>query len=159
VGAKVYPLKDAHPDECEVEQWVYQRLAGALTCGAGQTACDSSLRTSLLSRVLDEIPPPGTRTVRATTGAWREVMPGVTIKLLRVDRETSNMTAFVRMERGAVYVAHQHSQSEECLVIEGEILIGSHCLHAGDMHVASAGSEHATVTSPRGALLLVRGQS
>jgi anti-sigma factor ChrR (cupin superfamily) len=152
-------MKDRNPDELEVEQCVYQRLAGALTGGGRQTVFDGALRTSLLSRVLAAIPPPGTRTVRATTGTWSELMPGVTIKFLRLDHEASNMTAFIRMEQGAVYAGHQHAQSEECLVIEGEILIGSHRLHAGDMHVASAGSEHAAVTSPRGALLLVRGQS
>jgi quercetin dioxygenase-like cupin family protein len=68
------------------------------------------------------------------------------------------MTTFIRMEPGSEFGAHRHSQREECLVLDGEILIGAHRLRAGDMHVAEAGSEHALVTSPRGALVLVRGQ-
>ena len=58
-----------------------------------------------------------------------------------------------------MFPGHHHTQTEECLVIEGEIFIGYHCLRAGDMHVASCGSEHAMITSPRGALMLVRGQA
>lgn len=151
--------QQADPDESEAARWVYERLAGEIDCGPRQIVRDSASRTFLLSRVLAALPPPGTRTVRAATTAWNELAPGITIKLLRLDPEANNMTAYIRMAPGAVYPAHRHSQSEECLVIEGEIFIGSHCLRAGDLHVASGGTEHATVTSPRGALMLVRCQA
>ena len=140
-------------------QWVLEHLAGALESGCGQGACSRTMRTILLTRVLGALPPPGTRTVRAGSVAWIELTPGVTINLLRIDPETDNMTAYIRMRPGAVYPAHGHPQNEECLVLEGEIFIGSHCMRAGDMHVASSGTEHAMVTSPRGALMLVRCQS
>jgi anti-sigma factor ChrR (cupin superfamily) len=112
----------------------------------------------MLKRVLAAIPPPETRTVRAAAVAWNELAPGVTVRLLRVDHEAGNMTAYIRMAPGSMFGAHSHSQSEECLILEGEIFIGTHRLHAGDMHVAEAGTEHAKVSSPRGALMLVRGQ-
>lgn len=146
------------PHPGDLEAWVYERLAGALEIGQGSVACNNRLRKSMLKRVLAAIPPPDTRTVRADSLAWSELVPGVTIKLLRVNHDARNMTAYIRMKPGSKFGAHRHSQSEECLVLEGEIFIGAHRLHAGDMHIAGAGTEHATVTSPRGALMLVRGQ-
>lgn len=121
-------------------------------------ACDNSLRRSLLKRVLAALPPQGTHTVRANSVPWRELAPGITIQLLRVDPEAENMTAFVRMQPGSVFDPHRHAQCEECLILEGEIFIGGYRLGAGDMHVAAPGTEHARHTSPRGALMLVRAQ-
>jgi hypothetical protein len=50
--------EDTNHDEVKAALWVYQRLAGALTCGARQYACGCPLRKLLLSRVLAAIPPP-----------------------------------------------------------------------------------------------------
>ena len=153
----IYTIQGKNPDKPESVEWVYERLAGALRIGQDAITRSSSLRRSMLKRVLAAIPPPETRTVRAAAVAWSELAPGVTVKLLRVD-DQQTMTAFIRMEPGSMFGAHRHSQREECLILEGEIFIGTHRLHAGDMHVAEAGTEHAKVSSPRGALMLVRGQ-
>jgi anti-sigma factor ChrR (cupin superfamily) len=158
VPENIYTIKGANPDKPESVEWVYERLAGALRLGQGQTTCSNSLRRSMLKRVLAAIPPPETRTVRGAAVAWSEMAPGVTVKMLRVDHQAGNMTAYIRMAPGAMFGAHRHSQKEECLILEGEIFIGTHRLHAGDMHVAEAGTEHAQVSSPEGALMLVRGQ-
>ena len=149
-------MNSTDPEKPDTEAWVYERLAGALRIGHSPVACNNLLRRSMLKRVLAAIPPPDTRTVRAASVTWNPLAPGVSIKLLRVDHDAGNMTAFIRMEPGSAFGAHRHSQSEECLVLEGEIFIGAHRLHAGDMHVAEAGTDHAMVTSPRGALMLVR---
>jgi anti-sigma factor ChrR (cupin superfamily) len=146
------------PGEPESEVWLYERLAGALSIGQSPIVCNNLLHRSMLKRVLAAIPPPDTRTVRAASGVWDPLVPGVRIKLLRVDRGAGNMTAFIRMDPGSTFGAHRHEKSEECLVLEGEIFIGAHRLGAGDMHVAAPGTEHETVSSPRGALMLVRGQ-
>ena len=69
------------------------------------------------------------------------------------------MTAFIRMQPGSTLDAHFHTQTEECLIVEGEIFIGAHRLCALDMHVAAGGTAHAPITSPRGALILVRAQA
>jgi hypothetical protein len=100
--------------------------------------------------------PPGTRTLRADEGDWRTLAPGVDIKLLRRDQATGNMTAYIRMMPGSSLGAHHHAHDEECFLVAGEILVGTHRLCATDMHVAAAGSSHAEITSPRGALLIVR---
>jgi anti-sigma factor ChrR (cupin superfamily) len=158
VPENIYSIKAASPEEPESFEWVYQRLASALRIGQSPITCSNSLRRSMLKRVLAAIPPPETRTVRAAAVEWNELAPGVTVKLLRIDEEAANMTAYIRMAPGSMFSAHRHSQSEECLILEGEIFIGTHRLHEGDMHVAEAGTEHAMVSSPRGALMLVRGQ-
>ena len=115
------------------------------------------LRRRMLAQ-LREPSPRYTRTVRADEGEWRAFGPGVSIKVLRSDADMDNMTAFIRMQPGACLEGHVHQQEEECLILEGEIFIGGHRLYPGDMHVAAAGTVHATITSPRGALMLVRAQ-
>ena len=158
VHENIYTIKGENPEEPESIEWVYQRLASALRIGQSPITCGNSLRRSMLKRVLAAIPPPETRTVRAAAVEWNELAPGVTVKLLRVDQEAGNMSAYIRMAPGSVFSAHRHSQGEECLILEGEIFIGAHRLHEGDMHVAEAGTDHAMVSSPRGALMLLRGQ-
>lgn len=159
VDSNIVPIKQAVSEEAEITRWVWEHLAGSLDCGGPRCACGSTLRQLLLTRVLGALPPPGTTTVRAGTRPWIELAPGVTVNLLRMDTEADNMTVYVRMQPGAVYAAHRHTQSEECLVIEGEIFIGGHSLRAGDMHFAASGTEHAEITSPGGALMLVRCQA
>ncbi len=43
-------------------------------------------------------------------------------------------------------------------MLEGECQIGTHRLVAGDVHVATAGSWHESLTTRTGALVLVRGE-
>jgi quercetin dioxygenase-like cupin family protein len=115
------------------------------------------LRCSVFARTR-ALGPPGTRTLRASGGGWRSLAPGVDIKLLRRDEAAGNMTAFIRMLPGSSLDRHSHSRDEECFLVAGEIFIGTHRLNTNDMHVALAGTSHAAITSPMGALLLVRAQ-
>jgi quercetin dioxygenase-like cupin family protein len=139
----------------EVTDWVFDRVAEALV---SPPMCPV-LRGTMRARVLAECGKTCTPLiVRAAENEWRALAPGVSIKLLRTDTAARNMTAYFRLEPGASLGSHEHTQPEECLVLEGEIFIGAHRLAAGDMHLAATGSVHAAVTSPRGALLLVRGQ-
>jgi quercetin dioxygenase-like cupin family protein len=143
--------------EFAAASWIFKHLAAALKSSPPPPLRRIHLRDNVLAR-LHELAPGDSRTIRATDGEWRALAPGVTIKLLRSDTRTDNMTAFIRMQPGAALESHVHRQSEECLILEGEIFIGAHRLCAGDMHVAAAGTVHAPSTSPRGALLLVRTQ-
>jgi quercetin dioxygenase-like cupin family protein len=132
---------------------VFLQLALA-TCPR-RPGCDTSLRERVLRDALDGTPPAGTRTYRAAHRAWHEISPGIDIKLLRPDAEGC-MTALVRMAAESTYTAHEHPLDELCLVLAGEIHIGSHRLRAGDVHIAAAGSAHASTFAPHGALLFVR---
>jgi quercetin dioxygenase-like cupin family protein len=136
--------------------WIYDRVAESIQPRALAHERCRELRARILARFAAR---QGCAiTVRAAECAWRPLAPGVTIKLLRGDAAAGNMTAFIRMEPGSSLDSHLHAQDEECLILEGEIFIGRHRLAAGDMHVAQAGTEHAPITSPRGALMLVRAE-
>jgi anti-sigma factor ChrR (cupin superfamily) len=116
-------------------------------------------RARMSSRVIERarrVPPAGTWTQRADEGEWQLLAAGVTMKLLRIDRDAGNQTALVQFSPGSSLEQHEHTQEEECLVLEGEIMIGSHTLHAGDVHFARPGTQHAAIRSAVGALLLVR---
>jgi quercetin dioxygenase-like cupin family protein len=137
--------------------WVFDRVAEAIDPLPLRPEVRLRLRERVMTRFCDRAS--NSQTIRSREGQWRSLAPGVTIKLLRHDAAADNMTAFIRMLPGTSLDAHAHAQSEECLVVAGEIFIGRHRLGAGDMHVAAAGTVHEAVTSPRGALLLVRAQS
>jgi len=158
-SGKIYKIDPGARTRAEfaTDSWIFKHLAAALKSSPPPPSRCSHLREQLIAR-LHEPAPGDTRTVRTTDGEWRALAPGVTIKLLRSDTRADNMTAYIRMQPGAALDSHVHRQSEECMVLEGEIFIGAHRLCAGDMHVAAAGTVHAPSTSPRGALLLVRSQ-
>ena len=147
--------------ESTAARWILKHFVKHLAAGLEPRLPEPLRSARLRGRVLArsrELTPNNTRTVRSAEGEWRTFAPGVTIKLLRSDAATDNMTAFIRMQPGAALGAHPHQQSEECMILEGEIFVGAHRLCAGDMHVAAAGTIHAPVTSPQGALMLVRAQ-
>lgn len=125
-------------------------------------AADSSLLTGAggarIQRVSRYLSHPGFE-VRLAFGCTKTGRVGARTaraKVLRINRVAGNQTALVRFAPASWLEQHTHTQEEECLVLEGEIKIGSHVLRAGDMHVAQPGTRHAPVHSVRGALLLVR---
>lgn len=157
--AEIHRLKPRASTSAEIAtpSWIFDHLAPALESRTPSAATRVRLRCRVLARTR-ALGAPGTRTLRADEGDWRSLAPGVDIKLLRRDHVAGNMTAFIRMMPGSSLDAHSHAQDEECFLVAGEIFIGTHRLSAIDMHVAIAGTSHAAVTSPMGALLLVRAQ-
>ncbi len=136
--------------------WIFDRVAESLEARApGEERC-RELRARVLARFAARRQ--SAITVRAAEGEWRALAPGVSLKLLRGDAACGTMTAWIRMAPGSSLDSHEHAHEEECLVIEGEILIGLHRVAAGDLHVAAAGTTHQGITSPRGALMLVRAE-
>lgn len=81
---------------------------------------------------------------------------GVTYRPLHEDRHSGRLTALVRMAPGTHLRGHAHDEHgdvEECLVLEGELLVGNEVMRTGDYQRALPGSEHAEQRSPTGALL------
>jgi anti-sigma factor ChrR (cupin superfamily) len=136
---------------------IVERMAMALVPAALAQADRDAMHSRLLKRIRAEAPP-GTFTIRATDMKWIRVGKGVEIKTLRVDRERNDQTVLIRMQPGAVVAVRRHTQEEECLVLEGEVYIGSHLLRAGDRHVARLAARHAQIRAPGGALLLIRSE-
>ena len=96
-------------------------------------------------------------TVRADAGQWRELAPGVRVKVLTVDRSANTHSLLVEMDAGASMPAHDHATAEECLVLQGEVALGDIVVRAGDFHCAPAGVPHGPVFSAQGVLMFVRG--
>jgi anti-sigma factor ChrR (cupin superfamily) len=94
-------------------------------------------------------------TVRLTEGEWVAIGPGVQRKQLWSDGRAAS--CMVRMEPGARFPAHFHPVDEECIVLEGSLLIEPGImLNAGDFHVGHKGSRHEGASTQVGALLYVR---
>ena len=81
-------------------------------------------------------------------------LPGISVKVLRNDKETGRSASLVRFDAGAKFPAHDHPAGEEVFVLEGEVQIGRHHLKAGDYLYAPPGVKHA-VASERGCVFLV----
>ena len=136
---------------------VTEALANALRPAELAAAERDRIRARILNRA-KAAPPDGTLTVRAREGLWQDYAPGVQIKILHQEPKLSSMTFLVRMAPGSVAPAHDHTQEEHCLVLDGEASMGEHILHAGDWHVALPGSTHHNFSSRTGCLLLIRGE-
>jgi anti-sigma factor ChrR (cupin superfamily) len=94
--------------------------------------------------------------VRAGEGEWQATpFLGVEVKQLFVDPATQNVTSLVRLRPGAVYPPHRHAAFEHCYVIEGDVVSADHTLFAGDYEVNAPNSDHSTITSTHGCLLLI----
>jgi anti-sigma factor ChrR (cupin superfamily) len=113
---------------------VFDRIAAAIDIGEGTL--------------------PGTLTRRAGTGTWSEMAPGVSFTVLFDDPLTKRRSILIRAEPGAIYESHSHGQGyEECLVLEGDLMMGDLKLYPGDFHVAAQGSTHPAATTISGCLL------
>ena len=98
---------------------------------------------------------------RASEDAWRPTpIPGISMRILHIDRAARRFSGLFRMEVGAVYPSHVHEQPEEILVLEGdldfgEINSGGYTLEAGDYLRLEAGSEHSEARTKRGCVCLI----
>lgn len=105
---------------------------------------DSRLRLETLSR-----------TLRADSGDWIKVAPGMRVKLLHRNVELGRQTVLLDIEPGAVYPAHAHEQDEEIYMISGDLTIGAQELGPGDFHVSQKGSRHPPATTRAGCRCIV----
>lgn len=101
---------------------------------------------------------PATVTVRENEGEWWTLTPGAEIKMLWVDRDTGFQSFLLRLAPGCQLPTHDHGALEECLLLEGDMLIGNHQYVKGDYHAALAGSRHAPISSRNGGLVFIRSE-
>ena len=115
-------------------------------------------RERLRARVQAQARPRKLGTVRAEEGAWVGYLPGIEIKVLRLDAKSGTETALWRLNPGAQIPAHPHKLEEECLIVEGALIVDEVEYRAGDFLVASPGSRDPVFYAPEGALLLIRAE-
>ena len=109
-------------------------------------------------RVLERIARAETRhlTTHAAEGHWQPFKQGVQIKVLH--EADGIMSYLLRLAPGAVIGAHRHRVDEECVVLEGSLLIGDDLVvDAGGFHLAHGNTLHAPITSRLGATIFLRG--
>ncbi|MBL8237721.1 MAG: cupin domain-containing protein [Bryobacterales bacterium] len=145
----------------EVEK--VQSIAERLTLAAPAPAIRPNIKDRLMAAARQtkpagfEQPEPGVHVLRAGNGGWRETgYAGVTFKLLHLDKETGMATSILRLQPGAQYPPHHHTQMEQCLVLSGDVRLGPNIhIFAGDYEKAFPGTDHESLTSETGCELLV----
>jgi hypothetical protein len=81
---------------------------------------------------------------------WREVAPGIAVKLLADDPEGSRVSLVVRLSPGTEYPPHRHDGVEELYMLEGELIVGDRSLYAGDYLRSEPGTVDRRVWSETG---------
>lgn len=85
---------------------------------------------------------------------WKQTSwEGVRLAFLE-SRADGSARVLIRMEAGCSYPPHRHKGVEEVFVIEGSYSDGAGEYRAGSFQRFPAGSAHAPVAGPQGALLL-----
>lgn len=122
-----------------------------------------TLAARLRRRLLDAVQATATEkpethlTIRATEGDWSEILPGVTMKMLREDN--ASRSYLLRLAPGARIPAHPHRIDEECMVLSGDVWLGGVRASAGDFHLARGYTLHGEISSEGGCLLYLRGEN
>lgn len=135
---------------------VFTLLAEAMASAEIPVEQRSRMRQRIRDGVATGRPPAGTRTWRAHGEEWVDGLPGIRLKFLRVDAAAGTQEVLVRFLPGGAVPAHSHTKEEQMVIIDGTVFVGDHPLHSGDVHVALPGTKHDELTSPDGALLLLR---
>lgn len=94
--------------------------------------------------------------IDAHEGDWQPLDDGVAVKVLHA--QDGVLSYLLRLAPGARVPAHRHRLDEECVVLQGRLLLGSrYSLGPGGWHLARAGTLHASLVAPEGALVYLRG--
>lgn len=132
-------------------------LLDALLAAGDAVALPASRQAVLKARVLDRVRAPTFSTLKAADRHWEPFAPGVARVVLHEAGGVQSWLA--RLEAGARFPAHGHSGDEESLVLEGSCQVDALVLHAGDYHLARAGTRHGEVYSAAGCVLLIRSRT
>jgi anti-sigma factor ChrR (cupin superfamily) len=147
-------LDDGWP-ELEKELALLQGAAELLALAVPSEPPPARVREFLLERLSPEPTSarPAESVHRAADAVWRNTLvPGMTCRVLSVGSE--RMSVLLRLEPGACIPAHPHTDTEEGLMIEGELVLADGTiLHPGDYFRCEAGSRHQPQHSPEGCIV------
>ncbi|MEM7219280.1 MAG: cupin domain-containing protein [Pseudomonadota bacterium] len=126
-----------------------------------EAAPSRRMKRNIMARVR-AAEPAGTRTIHAATDgdaeAWEFFLDGVQRRVLLQDDGAGVQTVLYLLEPGAGFPAHEHTHLEECMVLQGDILVGEYPVSAGAMHIAEPGFVHDKIVARTQAMLLIRSQ-
>jgi quercetin dioxygenase-like cupin family protein len=102
------------------------------------------------------VPPPGYTILPGDDTAFRpSPHTGVSVRILNIDRRRNQFSCLMRFQPGARLPGHHHSAVEECVVLEGSLVVAGVRMRAGDYQRVEAGVDHADQWSDTGALAFV----
>ncbi|MGH8760062.1 MAG: cupin domain-containing protein [Burkholderiales bacterium] len=143
------------------EDVLSHELEEALLTAVAPQFPDSERAAQLKQRVLEKVraaadnEPAAYSTIHSNEGPWISVGPLVDMKVLRQDGDSASF--LLRVQAGGQLPDHVHLEEEECLVLEGSLLLGEGVmLRAGDYHRAPKGSPHGPASTKTGVLLFLR---
>lgn len=132
-------------------------VLGPAPAGADAARCREADEVVVaLARAVPRVPPPAdvrdrllglistqpfTRT--AAEGIWENTtVPGLTRRVLFVDRPNNRITCLLRLAPGGRLPAHRHAGVEEVFLLEGELHAAEWVLRPGDYQRSEAGTNH-----------------
>jgi len=150
----------------------WEEVAVALAQASGESrAPDPRVKEKLLRRIQElharerSLEGPGSVRYDHTEGIYtiypermewnKHPVPGVTFKVLSESQKRGYVTMLMKVEPGTVFPEHHHSGEEECYILSGSIIVNGKRLGVGVLHHGDENSEHATLTTEEGALLLL----
>jgi anti-sigma factor ChrR (cupin superfamily) len=159
---------------CAAELRAFESITGCLTY-LSPAAAPGELRQRLLNRVRAEAQTPSPSPtpqvwrfwraeapkasmliLRSDEGGWEETsIPGISVRRLSIDPARRTVTMLVKMAPESSYPSHRHAGSEECYVLEGDLVVGEHQMRAGDYQRAEAGTVHEVQSTRQGCLLFI----
>lgn len=157
-------------NSCKMELNKYLSVIHQLSNIPQAVTPPSSIRSKLLQRIKNEpllnhedrrleIKTKQSQTglifIRASDDRWQEILPGIKLKPLFVDKKQGRMTALARMEPNTAYAAHRHTTPEEFYLLEGTCNVDGQLLQTGDYHRAEAGSIHTETSTKDGCLMFI----
>lgn len=120
----------------------------------GTSAQARRIRRRLMERIADA--DVSHLTIDGQGGEWQPFLDGVAIKLLY--QGAGVLSYLLRLEPGATLPPHRHPHDEECVVLKGRLRVGSTIeIDTGGYHFAHRGTLHATISTPTGATIFLRG--
>lgn len=114
----------------------------------------ATLRAKVLARV--QAGSAAYVTVRGGVSGWRELAPGIEYKMLLWDTPNQSKSFLLRVAGGTRMPEHNHRAFEECLVLEGDFMLGDIKLSAGDFHCAAKSALHGETYTERGVTVYLR---
>ena len=141
------------------------RLASEIGVGlaaAVEAEPPASLRDKLLTKVKEAPRVPGTLLhqqgifiSRSEELPWRQLAPGVEVKLLHRDTVRQYQSVLLRIAPGATLYTHHHPEAEEVFVLSGDVSIFGKRMFAGDYCHAEADSIHPESYSESGCTMFI----
>lgn len=134
---------------------LFSAIDAAVQTPEADSDVQASVRDRLLARVAQDAARDKPYTVAPQDGEWRSSGAGIEIKVLH--RAEAVQSYLLRMAPGAVLPAHIHPVDEECVVLEGEVVLEDVQAGPGTYHLAPQGATHRPIRSDTGCLLFLRG--